>query len=115
MLFEPAFFQEVTPERATAVFPADWPIFAGHFPGRPVVPAYALVGLVLAHAERALGAPVALETLDRMKLARALAPGEPVLSELEPIAQGAVVKVRARLSSGGSEVGTVSLSARVGA
>jgi len=115
VLFEPAFFLESTPRVAIAAFPAAWPIFGGHFPGRPVVPAYALVGLVLAHAERALGAPVALETLDRMKLARAVAPGEPVTSELEPIAQGAVVKVRARLSSGGAEVGSVSLSARVGA
>jgi len=83
------------------------------------VPAYALVGLVLAHAERTLGAEATLVGLDRMKLTRGIGPGEPVTSELAPVggapAQGAVVKVRATLSTSGGEIGMVALSLRVGA
>ncbi len=128
MIFSPEHFRELTPERATAVFPASWPVFAGHFPGSPVVPACTLVGLVLAHAESSLG-PLALAAIDRMKLARGVGPDEPVTSELtierqEPGErqrqeagkhQEAGVKLRSRLSSASGEVGTLVISARVGA
>ncbi|MEZ0227916.1 MAG: hypothetical protein ACAI25_04775 [Planctomycetota bacterium] len=116
MLFDPTYFRDLTPARATAVFPADWPLFAGHFPGRPVVPAYVLIGLVLAHAEHALGSSLELHGVDRMKLSDGVEPDELVTSELEPpTPQGDLVTVRSRLSSAGSEVGTFTISARVGA
>ncbi len=120
MIFSPEHFRELTPGRATAVFPASWPVFAGHFPGSPVVPACTLVGLVLAHAESSLG-PLALAAIDRVKLARGVGPDEPVTSELtierqEPgERQEVLVKLRSRLSSASGEVGTFVISARVGA
>jgi 3-hydroxymyristoyl/3-hydroxydecanoyl-(acyl carrier protein) dehydratase len=117
VLFENHFLRDVSAARATAVFPAEWPLFAGHFPGQPIVPAYALVGFVLAHCEHALGGPGELASLDRMKLSRGLGPGEPVSSELAiEKRQDAVVTVRSRLSSAdSSEIGVVILSMRVGA
>jgi hypothetical protein len=118
MLFEISFFRSIGPLRATAAFPRTWPIFEGHFPTTPVVPAYALVGLVLAHAEHALSCPVEIDSLTRLKLARAVGPDEEIVSELSPLErQGDVVTVRSRLSlsASGSEVGTISLLARVGA
>jgi 3-hydroxyacyl-[acyl-carrier-protein] dehydratase len=114
VIFSRDFFTELTSARASAVFPESWPVFAGHFPGRPIVPAYALVGLVLAHAEHALG-PLSLTGIDRMKLARPLGPGASVVSELATERQGETVKLRASLSAEGELVGTLVLSARQGA
>jgi 3-hydroxymyristoyl/3-hydroxydecanoyl-(acyl carrier protein) dehydratase len=114
VIFSPELFSELTPARATAVFPASWPAFAGHFPGNPIVPACTLVGLVLAHAESSLG-PLALTGIDRMKLARGVGPDEPVTSELQLERHEAEVKLRSRLSCSSGEVGTVVMSARVGA
>jgi 3-hydroxymyristoyl/3-hydroxydecanoyl-(acyl carrier protein) dehydratase len=112
VIFEERFFTKIAGNHATAVFPADWPLFEGHFPGNPVVPAYVLVGLVLAHAERLTG-PATLVALDKMKLARPLPPDVEIESELA-ITLGPLVKVRAQLSSAGSSVGTIDLSLRVG-
>jgi len=114
MLFSAEFFTELGAERAVAVFPESWPIFEGHFPGKPVVPAYVLIGLVLAQGEHSLG-PLEVASVDRMKLARAVSPGEAVTSELAVERQGAAVTLRSRLSTSAGEVGTLILSARVGA
>jgi 3-hydroxyacyl-[acyl-carrier-protein] dehydratase len=51
--------------------PLDHPCYAGHFPGRPIVPGVLLLDLVV--AALGLGAPRAL---DSVKFHRALAPGE---------------------------------------
>jgi 3-hydroxymyristoyl/3-hydroxydecanoyl-(acyl carrier protein) dehydratase len=105
MLFSKEFF--TSPE--TAVFPASWPLFAGHFPGDPVVPAYALLGLVHAIAEREVGRPLEVARCERLKLARAVRPGEAVRCELEVEPAGAGVRVRARLSKDSGAVGTATL------
>jgi 3-hydroxymyristoyl/3-hydroxydecanoyl-(acyl carrier protein) dehydratase len=114
LIFTPDLFTQLAADRATAVFPASWPVFSGHFPNRPIVPAYALVGLVLAHGESSLG-PLTLASVERMKLARAVGPGEPVTSELLLERREAGVKLRSRLSSPAGVVGSLVLSARVGA
>lgn len=116
MLFDRAFFKELTPLHATAVFPPEWALFTGHFPGEPLVPAYVLIGLVLVHAQHATSTPLDLIQVDRLKLGHALKPGDAVTSEIEAATrQGDVVKVRARLSAAGSEIGIIAISARVGA
>jgi 3-hydroxyacyl-[acyl-carrier-protein] dehydratase len=97
---------------ARAVFPASWPVFAGHFPGRPIVPAYALLGLVLALAEAAHGAALAIASVDRMKLTRSFGPGEPVSCSLQWEGE---LRVRAQLSTASGEAaGMVLLSLREG-
>jgi len=111
VIFEQRFFQEIDGSHARAVFPADWPLFQGHFPAHPVVPAYVLVGFVLAHAERLLG-PATLVSLDKMKLARPLLPDTEVESEIT-FTMGPLMRVRSQLSSAGSSVGTIDLSLRV--
>jgi len=40
-------------DRPVFSVPPDHPIFAGHFPGRPIVPAVMLLEWMLAHAARA--------------------------------------------------------------
>ena len=47
---------------ATVIIPASHPSLAGHFPGRPIVPAVVLLDRVLGETERWLGtAPVATD------------------------------------------------------
>jgi uncharacterized membrane protein/3-hydroxymyristoyl/3-hydroxydecanoyl-(acyl carrier protein) dehydratase len=56
--------------------PADHPAFAGHFPGRPVLPAVALLDLVFEAAARQFGAPASVSALPRAKFTAPLAPGD---------------------------------------
>ncbi len=56
--------------------PADHPAFDGHFPGRPVLPAVALLGLVIDAAERELGKPLMITELPRAKFLAPLQPGD---------------------------------------
>ncbi len=71
-------------------FPADAPFFAGHFPGRPIVPGVILLEglaqtlaygvLLVAGGKR----PVLLGGLDRVKFRHAVGPGATVTYEIRP-------------------------------
>jgi 3-hydroxymyristoyl/3-hydroxydecanoyl-(acyl carrier protein) dehydratase len=50
------------------------PLFDGHFPGQPVLPGVAVVGLVVALCRRAFG-DVAVKGLERVKLLAPVSPG----------------------------------------
>lgn len=89
----------------SAVFPVTWPVFPGHFPGTPVVPAYALLGLARAAAEVALGRPLEIERCERVKLTRPVRPGEEVRCDV--VLEGG--KARAQLSVGGLAAGSLVL------
>lgn len=70
---------------------ADHPAFAGHFPGRPIVPGVVLVDA----AARAIAAAFGLDhpcwQLGSVKFMRAAGPGEPLwLSWKTPTASGAI-------------------------
>lgn len=62
-------------ERAFEV-PAQHPAFAGHFPGRPVLPAVVLLDMVVDAARDALGPSLAVSGLPRAKFTAPLAPGD---------------------------------------
>lgn len=49
---------------------------AGHFPGRPILPAVALVALVVAQLEREAGRPLTLRGLPFLRLRQLVAPGD---------------------------------------
>jgi 3-hydroxyacyl-[acyl-carrier-protein] dehydratase len=65
-------------DRVRIEVPADSLLFAGHFPGHPILPGIAHLGLV----ERALGAP--LTAARSVKLRRPVAPGETLELALVP-------------------------------
>lgn len=97
--------------RAVFRFPSDLPIFAGHFPGRPLVPGVFLIEAVRSGCERALGQALALEEVDEAKFTREVLPGEQVsveavLGELEP---GAAWSCRARIAVGEAPAATIRL------
>jgi uncharacterized membrane protein len=58
------------------IVPVDHPAFDGHFPGRPVLPAVVLLGLVIDAAERGFGRPLAVAGLPRAKFLAPLLPGD---------------------------------------
>jgi len=72
----------------TLVVPADHPAFAGHFPGRPILPGVVLLGWATRSLADALG--------------RATAPCEIVAAKfLRPVAPGTSLRIRhARQASG---------------
>lgn len=49
---------------------------AGHFPGRPILPAVALVALVVAELAREVGRPPALRAIPFLRLRQLIAPGD---------------------------------------
>ena len=63
--------------------PSDHPAFAGHFPGRPVFPAVALLDTVIEAAGVMQGAPIAVAGLPRAKFLAPLGPGDSGLIRLE--------------------------------
>ena len=59
-------------------FPQPFIAFQGHFPGNPVLPAFAQVRVVLAMLASAWRNPVVLERLDKAKFREPLRPGQSV-------------------------------------
>lgn len=64
--------------------PPDHPAFDGHFPGRPILPGVAQLDLVLGLLTRALGAPVTLRRIRRLKFSSTVTPGTTLAFRLEP-------------------------------
>ena len=68
--------------RATFLFPRDLEIFAGHFPGRPIVPGVYLIEAVRLAAERSLGTAVRIRTVADAKFSSMVRPEEEVTVDL---------------------------------
>ncbi|SRR5665213_544207 len=62
---------------AVLMFPPDFSVFGGHFPGRPVVPAILELEIVLAALERVFtGSALRIVSIERAKFLREIKPGE---------------------------------------
>lgn len=76
---------------------AGHPIFAGHFPGHPVLPGVVALGWMLAAAERLLGRPGSGATLHNVKFQVVLLPGCEVELTVSP--PGNAGRLAARITS----------------
>jgi 3-hydroxyacyl-[acyl-carrier-protein] dehydratase len=76
------------PVRADLCFAATHPAFAGHFPGRPIVPAVALLAEVLASVESATGNAAQGFTVANAKFLKPVLPGEVLVLVHEGAHQG---------------------------
>ncbi len=85
---------------------ADHPAFAGHFPGRPIVPGVVLLDEVLHAIGASTGVELARCTIASAKFLSPVSPGEPVALCFEAAANNSL---RFELSSGERLVATGSI------
>jgi 3-hydroxymyristoyl/3-hydroxydecanoyl-(acyl carrier protein) dehydratase len=71
--------------------PVDHPAFAGHFPGRPIVPGVVLLDRAILFAEQWLGRPVAAWQVGNAKFLSPVGPGENLTYALQAKPSGAIV------------------------
>jgi len=86
--------------------PADHPAFAGHFPGRPIVPGVVLLDRALLCAEAFLGTPAIVWQIAHSKFFSPVGPGETLVFQLQAAAGGSIAF---SIRSGGREVAAGSL------
>ena len=69
-------------------FPPDHPVFAGHFPGRPIVPGVFMVEMARNIAERAYGEPLRMHSIDNARFTAAAPPDTALTIHLEITREG---------------------------
>jgi 3-hydroxymyristoyl/3-hydroxydecanoyl-(acyl carrier protein) dehydratase len=69
---------------AQIVFAEDHPAFAGHFPGRPIVPGVLLLAEALERLSQAAATPLRCVRINSAKFLRPVQPGELLEVELRP-------------------------------
>ena len=90
-------------------FSANDPTFAGHFPGRPIVPGVFQLEMARLAAEWVLGSPLALREIRKAKFLRPILPNETVRLELKLLHNDSILEARAGFSVDGQPAGEVNL------
>jgi len=86
-------------------FPAWHPVFAGHFPGHPLLPGIFQIELARAAGERLRQRPLRIQEVVRAKFNRPVGPDDSVQLRLKCTPDGEDLLVHARFSVGGQPVG----------
>ena len=84
----------------TAVFPPDLPVFAGHFPGNPVVPGVHQLALIVASVQQRSGSPWSLHAIVHAKWPAVARPGEMLAVSATWTRDGDLLHVRGRVMRG---------------
>ncbi len=82
---------------------ADHPAYAGHFPGRPVLPGVVLLDEALGVIAAAAGRPLSACTLASAKFLSPVSPGEPLTLEHRALPSGSIEFEIARRSASSHE------------
>ena len=90
-------------------FAADDPVFAGHFPGHPLLPGIFQIEMTRGLAESALGGSFVVRAVTKAKFLRPIIPGETVRVELKCTVKSDTIRARARLTVIGQSAGEVLL------
>lgn len=86
-------------------FSADDPVFAGHFPDRPILPGVFQLEIVRMAAEWVLNCGLSLQEVVRGKFQRPVLPGETLKLSLKLSEMGGAVSVRGHFVCGGQAAG----------
>jgi 3-hydroxyacyl-[acyl-carrier-protein] dehydratase len=86
-------------------FGADDPTFAGHFPGRPILPGVFQLEMVRVAVESVLDCPLAVREIRKAKFQRPILPDEVVRVELKLSEKEGTIEARASFSVGGQPAG----------
>ena len=86
-------------------FAASDPVFAGHFPGHPILPGVFQLELVRVAAEVMRACPLAIGEVRKAKFQRPILPDEVVALELKLSDDGGTLQTRAVFSVGGQPAG----------
>ena len=81
-------------------FPADDPVFAGHFPGNPILPGVFQLELTRMAAESVLKCPLTLREVSKAKFRLPISPAENIRVELKLTEKDGAVQARASFSVG---------------
>jgi 3-hydroxyacyl-[acyl-carrier-protein] dehydratase len=86
-------------------FRADDAVFAGHFPGRPLLPGIFQIELVRAAAEKVLGSSLEIREIVRAKFLRPVLPKEKLRLSLKLAEDQGIITARAGFVAGGQPAG----------
>jgi 3-hydroxyacyl-[acyl-carrier-protein] dehydratase len=86
------------------------PLFAGHFPGRPMLPGVFQIEMARMAAEWSAGRRLAVREVVKTKFSRVLLPGETICLALRMEEEGGVLHADARFSVGGERAGETRLA-----
>jgi 3-hydroxyacyl-[acyl-carrier-protein] dehydratase len=86
-------------------FGADAPVFAGHFPGNPILPGVFQLELTRLMAEAVLKSPLAVREITKAKFRLPISPGETVRVELKLTDKDGAIQARASFSVGNQPAG----------
>lgn len=86
-------------------FGADDPTFAGHFPGRPILPGVFQLEIVRLAAEWILQCPLSVQEIARAKFQRPVLPGEILKLNLKLSEVEKVISARGHFVCGGQPAG----------
>jgi 3-hydroxyacyl-[acyl-carrier-protein] dehydratase len=88
-------------------FPASDAVFAGHFPGHPLLPGIFQIEMTRGLAEAVLGGKLVVRVVTKAKFLRPIIPGETVRVELKSTEKADTIQLRARLTVIGQAAGDV--------
>ena len=86
-------------------FNVDDPVFAGHFPNRPILPGIFQLEIARMAAEWMENRPLAVQEIARAKFQRPVLPGETLKLNLKLSEVGSVVSAQANFLCGGQPAG----------
>jgi 3-hydroxyacyl-[acyl-carrier-protein] dehydratase len=90
-------------------FPASDAVFAGHFPGHPLLPGVFQIEMTRGLAESVLGGKLVVRSVTKAKFLRPIIPGETVRVELKSTEKADTIQLRARFTVIGQSAGDVML------
>jgi 3-hydroxyacyl-[acyl-carrier-protein] dehydratase len=90
-------------------FGADDPVFAGHFPGHPLLPGVFQLEMARAAAEWSLQCALGIGEVIKAKFQRPIFPAEIVRLELKLVPAGGAIRARAAFSVAGQRAGETTM------